>query len=103
MGSQERELGPRARRLGLTPEGLWAPWAAGRTDTPRDAAYLVEPPGKGHDVGGKTVFLLFTPSTTGQLLGRKQSREEFSQDAKSQGMCLDCEHGGGQGCGPGYG
>lgn len=40
-----------------------------RTEHCRDVAYLVEPPGKGHNVRGKTVFLLLTPSAAGQFLG----------------------------------
>lgn len=51
------------------PEGL----ASGTVDCCedrhwRDTAYLVEPPGKGHNIRGKTVFLLLTPSAAGQFL-----------------------------------
>lgn len=39
----------------------------------RGTAHLIKPPGKGHDVGGETMFLLLTPSTAGKFLGSTES------------------------------
>lgn len=75
-GGSGSELGPGARCLALKPGG--APSLPGITDCYLDGhmqgcSYLVKPPGKGHDVGGKTMFLLLTPSTAGEFLRSTES------------------------------
>lgn len=100
VGSREREPGPRARRLGLAPEGLPAQWAARRTDTPGTLLTWLNLRVKATTFGARLCFsFLLHP----QLANSWEAEStEFSQDAKPQGMCLDCEQRGGQCCHPGY-
>lgn len=78
MGGVVREegFGPGARSLGLKPGRVPRPQGTrllpGQAHT-RGTTYLVKPPGKGHNVGGETMFLLLTPSTAGEFLGRTES------------------------------
>lgn len=68
VGGQEEASRPGARCTGLNPGR--APSLQGTTLLPgqshaKGVAYLVEPPGKGHNIWGETMFLLLTPSTAG--------------------------------------
>lgn len=93
-------MGPRARRLGLAPEGLQTQWAAMRTDTPGTLLTWLNLRVKATTFGARLCFsFLLHP----QLANSWEAEStEFSQDAKPQGMCLVCEHRGGQCCHPGY-
>lgn len=90
VGGQERELGPRARRLGSAPEELLAQWAATRTDTPGTLLTWLNLRVKATTFGARLCFsFLLHP----QLANSWEAEStEFSQDAKPRGMCLDSEH-----------
>lgn len=67
MGVQEEGPGPGTKCLELNPSR--APSLQLATllldRHMQGVAYLVKPPGKGHNVWGETMFLLLTPSTAG--------------------------------------
>lgn len=67
----------------------------------RGTAYLVKPPGKGHNVGGETMFLLLTPSTAGQFLGSTESISTAILIGM-QNTQLECGRTGGEGQSPGH-
>lgn len=86
--------GIQGQRLGLNPKGLRARWAAMRTDTPGILLTWLNLRVKATTLGARLCFsFLLHPQLANSC--ETQSQQEFSQDAKPQGMCLDCGHGSG--------